>query len=52
MTATSKGWFTEERMKDTVNLFEYAEDMNETLPFPILNVTESQNWLNDYNAIR
>ena len=30
----------------------FCEDMNETLPFPILNVTESQNWLNDYNAIR
>ena len=52
MIASSKGWFNDDHLKDSVNLFEYAEQMNESLPFPMLNIPESQNWLNDYNSIR
>lgn len=52
MTSSSKGWFAECANKDSVNLFEYADQMNESLPFPVLNIPESQNWLNDYNSIR
>lgn len=52
MTATSKGWFSEISSKNNVNLFEYADQMNESLPFPILNTPEAENWLNDYNSIK